>query len=123
MSFNIGDIVEINESGSWFHGRKGTVINSNQYIPANEIAINIDGVIYSVPIANLKVMNTLSNGQPIVYKENKLVLTSQGWISFDSNIGNVPIGCPHKWRKYFGLNEKFQFCEQPECKEKRDYDA
>ena len=27
----------------------------------------------------------------------------------------------HKWKKYFGLNNKFQFCEI--CDEKRDYEA
>lgn len=31
--------------------------------------------------------------------------------------------CTHQWKKYFGLNEKYQYCDAPNCKEKRDYDA
>lgn len=28
-----------------------------------------------------------------------------------------------QWKKYFGLNDKFQFCDHEGCKKKRDYDA
>jgi hypothetical protein len=30
--------------------------------------------------------------------------------------------CRHKWRKYIGLNERYQFCENQGCKAKRGYD-
>ncbi len=30
--------------------------------------------------------------------------------------------CQHTWKKYMGLNEQFQYCDNNGCKEKRDYD-
>lgn len=29
----------------------------------------------------------------------------------------------HNWKKYFGLNDKYQYCDNKGCTEKRDYDA
>lgn len=31
------------------------------------------------------------------------------------------LGCKHSWKSYMGFSEKYDYCDKPECKERREY--
>ncbi len=147
--FNVGDIVLINDPKTLStHGERAEV--EGWMFSVGEYAVKMltgkyTGVSISYKPANLMPLQSMatitshpthSNGQPVVQLkytpspftkamndiEEELCKEMFGVPTRDQ-YGNVKEEHSHQWKKYFGLNEKFQYCDHEGCKEKRDYDA